>query len=155
MVLINVVASDAAPFQRLQNPLRFRGISDSLAQYHVEASECCTIHYDNPLSPKLGVWINPAVRVAYSSAAYNAVVASPGKRHNSQWPTAFELRWGYWSSKWIWWLRDPASPAKTWHLIRQWHQDHAHTVEPALPCVSDLAMVLTSKGWALRGVQFE
>lgn len=49
-------------------------IPDSLAQYHhLEASECCTIHYDNPLTSSLGVWINPAVRVAYSAMAYNAV----------------------------------------------------------------------------------
>ena len=42
-VLRIIVAFDAAPFQSDEDPLRFRGIPDSLAQYHVEASEVCTV----------------------------------------------------------------------------------------------------------------
>lgn len=38
-----LVAFDAAPFYS-NEPLRFRGIADSLAAYHIEASECCLIH---------------------------------------------------------------------------------------------------------------
>lgn len=38
-----IVAFDAAPFYS-NEPLRFRGIADSLAAYHIEASECCLIH---------------------------------------------------------------------------------------------------------------
>lgn len=156
--LTSIVAFDAAPFQRPDKPLRFRGISDTLAQCHVEASECCTVHYDNPLTSSLGVWINPAVRVAYSAAAYNAISAAQTGNHNSMWPTSSELRWGYWSSKWIWWLRDPGSSLSVWktrYRIRQWQQGHPREHEPALCCASDLAMVLTSNGWAMRGARFE
>lgn len=38
---------DVAPFY---SGLECRGIDDSLAQKHVEASECCLIHVDNELS---------------------------------------------------------------------------------------------------------
>lgn len=38
-----LVAFDAAPFYS-NEPLRFRGIADSLAAYHIKASECCLIH---------------------------------------------------------------------------------------------------------------
>jgi hypothetical protein len=55
-----MVVFDAAPFYggpgddgHIKAPLRFRGISDSLAKYHLEASECCLIHFDNPLTRKL------------------------------------------------------------------------------------------------------
>ncbi|KAL8996568.1 MAG: hypothetical protein Q9169_003963 [Polycauliona sp. 2 TL-2023] len=58
-----IIAFDASPFQRQSNPLRFRGIPDSLAQYHLEGSECCLIHYDNPLSAENGVYINPEVHL--------------------------------------------------------------------------------------------
>ncbi|KAL9589917.1 MAG: hypothetical protein Q9203_001272 [Teloschistes exilis] len=150
-----IVAFDAGPFRQHDHPLRFRGIPDSLAQYHVEASECCTIHYDNPLSFTLGVWINPAVRVGYSLAAYNAVAAVPLTGDKMAWPTPAELRWGYWSSKWLWWLRDPGPPAKIWYRIRRWQKHHPNVIEPGLDCVSDLAMVLTSNGWAMRGARFE
>ena len=145
--LTTPVAFDAAPFQFPSNPLRFRSIPDSLAQYHVEGSECCTIHYDNPRSSAQGVWINPAVRVGYSSAAYNAV--------SKNWPTKSELRWGYWSSKWIWWMRDPGSSLKTWYRIRLWRRKNPQIMEPGLACASDLAMVLTANGWAMRGARFE
>ncbi|BAE60536.1 unnamed protein product [Aspergillus oryzae RIB40] len=53
-----VVAMDAAPFYQ-HPPLKFRGISDSLAKSHLEGSECCLIHADNPLSREKGVWLNP------------------------------------------------------------------------------------------------
>ncbi|KAL8987443.1 MAG: hypothetical protein Q9177_003348 [Variospora cf. flavescens] len=152
------IAFDAAPFQDPTRPLRFRGIPDSLAQLHVEASECCTIHFDNPLSTSRGVWINPAVRVGYSPAAYNAVSAVQGGDDKSIWPTKSELRWGYWSSKWVWWLRDPGRRLSVWktrYRIHRWQRDHAQEKEPALSCGSDLAMVLTPNGWAMRGARFE
>ncbi|KAL8810987.1 MAG: hypothetical protein Q9200_002149 [Gallowayella weberi] len=152
------VAFDAKPFQDPDKPLRFRGIPDSLAQYHLEASECCTIHYDNPLTPSLGVWINPAVRVAYSATAYNAIAAVQSDANPSHWPTASELRWGYWSSKWLWWLQRPGislSIMKTRYRIGKWQKSHPQEVEPSLSCASDLAMVLTDNGWAMRGADFE
>lgn len=146
-LLTALVAFDAAPFQSNDYPLRFRSIPDSLAQYHVEASECCLIHYDNPSSSSRGVWINPAVRVGYSRAAYDAV--------QEQWPTKSELRLGAWKSRWTWWLRDPGSPIKTWYRVRHWRNRNPRIKEPGLACASDLAMVLTSNGWAMRGGRFE
>ena len=64
---------DASPFYSPSDPLRFRGIPDSLASTHLEASECCLIHADNGLSTKKGVWLNPRVRVGYSVEAYESV----------------------------------------------------------------------------------
>jgi hypothetical protein len=55
--------------------LRFRGIADSLATSHLEASECCLIHADNPLSASKGVFLNPNVKVGYNGSAYDAVNA--------------------------------------------------------------------------------
>jgi hypothetical protein len=54
-------------------PLRFRGIPDSLASSHVEASECCLIHADNPLSATKGVFLNPNVKVGYNGSSYDAL----------------------------------------------------------------------------------
>ncbi|CAI7581946.1 unnamed protein product [Penicillium viridicatum] len=67
-----IVAMSASPFIA-SSPLRFRGIPDSLARYHLEGSECCLIHTDNPLSVEKGVYLNPLVRVGYSGAAYTAI----------------------------------------------------------------------------------
>ncbi|KAL8704718.1 MAG: hypothetical protein Q9201_002142 [Fulgogasparrea decipioides] len=152
-----LVAFDAAPFQRQHDALKFRGLPDSLAQYHVEASECCLIHYDNPLSSTKGVYVNPAVRVAYSAKAYNAVSSSrdKGEGVNAVWPTSSELRWGYWKSRWLWWSRYSPSAFKVWFRIKRWRSSHRDIVEPGLSCASDLAMVLTSNGWAMRGGRFE
>lgn len=68
----------AAPFLPPTN-LRFRSIGDDLAWYHVEASERCLIHYDNPDTPKKGVWLNPKVRVAYSKKMWERVKEMPLK----------------------------------------------------------------------------
>ncbi|OAA60973.1 polysaccharide export protein [Niveomyces insectorum RCEF 264] len=64
-------------------PLVFRGVDDSLAALHLEASECCLIHADNPLaaapsSAGGGVWLNPNVRVAYSVPVYQQVRGGGG-----------------------------------------------------------------------------
>ncbi|CAO1596819.1 hypothetical protein XANCAGTX0491_000649 [Xanthoria calcicola] len=151
-----IVAFDASPFQRPSDPLRFRAIPDSLAQYHVEASECCLIHYDNSLSAANGVYINPAVRVAYSAPAYAAIAStSNDDAEKAGWPTRSELLWGYWKSRWLWWARWPASAIKVWWRIRRWRSRYSDIDEPGLSCASDLAMVLKSNGWAMRGGRFE
>jgi hypothetical protein len=67
-----LVAMPAKPFLA-SPPLRFRGIPDSLATLHLEGSECCLIHVDNPLSVEKGVYLNPLVRVGYNGPAYAAV----------------------------------------------------------------------------------
>ncbi|KAI1356883.1 polysaccharide export protein [Xylaria sp. FL0043] len=64
-----IVVFDAEPFYA-NPPLKFRGIDDTLADFHLEGSECCLIHADNYLSSEKGVWLNPNVRVGYSVDAY-------------------------------------------------------------------------------------
>ncbi|KAI8244293.1 hypothetical protein K4K53_003159 [Colletotrichum sp. SAR 10_77] len=69
-----IVAMPAAPFlapEASGRRLRFRAVADSLAEEkHLEGSECCLIHVDNPLTEHLGVWLNPRVRVGYDGDAY-------------------------------------------------------------------------------------
>ena len=62
-----MVAFDAKPFQGSE-PLRFRASKD----LYWDASECCLIHadilsksMDEPTEEKLGIYVNPFVRVAY------------------------------------------------------------------------------------------
>ena len=94
-----LVVMDAAPFY--DNKLMFRGIPDSLAGEHVEASECCLIHADNPLSGTKGVWLNPQIRVGYSAEAYGSV--NPG----NAWLSRFDILYGVWKSRVSRWLTTP------------------------------------------------
>ena len=71
-----MVFMDVRPFYNrigVDHPLQFRTIAGSLAQEHLEASECCLDHQDNPLSLRSGIWLNPSVRVGYNELAYDAV----------------------------------------------------------------------------------
>ena len=78
-----MIAMDAAPFYADQNaargdmhqPVRYRGTPDTLGAKSVEGSECCLVHADLLGSGQAdqGIWVNPAVRVGYSRAAYDAV----------------------------------------------------------------------------------
>ncbi|KAI0160377.1 glycosyltransferase family 69 protein [Xylariaceae sp. FL1272] len=67
-----IVVFDSDPFYA-DPPLKFRGIDDSLADLHVEGSECCLVHADNYLSVNKGVWLNPNVRVGYTVDAYSKI----------------------------------------------------------------------------------
>ncbi|KAL1879131.1 hypothetical protein VTK73DRAFT_7250 [Phialemonium thermophilum] len=89
-----MVVFDAEPFYS-EPPLRFRGVDDSLADLHLEASECCLIHADNVLTsePDKGVWLNPNVRVAYSVPTYRQV-----KR--DRFPGAVAAVFGAWANRW-------------------------------------------------------
>jgi hypothetical protein len=86
---IRAVAMPIKPFLA-SPPLRFRGIPDSLAASHVEASECCLIHADNPLSATKGVLLNPNVKVGYNGSSHDAVhspdaILSPFQIFRSLW----------------------------------------------------------------------
>jgi hypothetical protein len=70
-----IVAMNAQPFYG-SKPLQFRGIDDALAAMHLEDSECCLIHSDNPESATKGVWLSPNVRVAYTEEAYRQISGS-------------------------------------------------------------------------------
>ncbi|KAI1504295.1 cryptococcal mannosyltransferase 1-domain-containing protein [Biscogniauxia marginata] len=86
-----IVAFDAAPFYA-NPPLEFRGIDDSLADLHLEGSECCLINADNYLTPEKGVWLNPNVRVAYSVDAYQKI-------RTNRFPTPFWAVVGAWINR--------------------------------------------------------
>lgn len=93
-----MVAFDAAPFYA-EPPLAFRGIPDSLADLHLEGSECCLVHADNDLSytQEGGVWLNPNVRVGYSVEAYDGV------HERTKWPGRWVAVKGTWSNRWHRW----------------------------------------------------
>lgn len=95
-------------------PLLFRGVEDSLAEFHLEGSECCLIHADNPQSrfadvpssyshhgggvdadagKNIGVWLNPNVRVAYSLPVYEQV-------RGAVFPGGFAAVHGAWANRW-------------------------------------------------------
>ncbi|KAF2746648.1 glycosyltransferase family 69 protein [Sporormia fimetaria CBS 119925] len=140
-----LVAMDAAPFQRV-GPLEFRGTPDSLAQLHLEASECCLIHVDNPLTTTKGVWINPNVRVGYSAEAYAAV------NPTTKWPSMREAVLGLWKARlgavaaawrnyWEQWtVRSRIDHWKDWSIS-------IVTEERGVNCIVNEMQVLAANGW--------
>ncbi|KAL8685593.1 MAG: hypothetical protein Q9218_007667 [Villophora microphyllina] len=139
-----IVAFDAAPFYHTP-ALSFRGIPDSLAQYHVEASECCLIHADNPMTTDKGVWLNPNVRVGYNAVAYDKVNPS-----GTPWPTVMQSLLGLWKNRfWRW-----ATPSfqKKWKLqgrLNKWTRKGLGEVsEGEALCLINEMQVLVANGWA-------
>lgn len=141
-----LVFMPASPFYESPNPLRFRGIPDTLATHHLEGSECCLIHTDNPLTPQKGVWLNPNVRVGYNEAAYKAVQRLP----NRAWLSLSEISFGLWKNRIVRWTTSPIF--KEWVVkkrVRTWENDaSAHRRESALHCLINEMQVLISNGWA-------
>ncbi|KAG0135435.1 cryptococcal mannosyltransferase 1-domain-containing protein [Tuber indicum] len=129
-----MVAFDAAPFLPPSN-LRFRGVSDSLAKWHVEGSECCLVHYDNPVSDK-GVWLNPNVRVAYKAKGWELV------RRGVGWPGRWERVRGGVVGVVTAVLRLPWGNGKVAGRIREWGGS-----EPGVDCLIDEMQVLVDNGW--------
>lgn len=134
---------DASPFYDSDSPLRFRGISDSLAKTHVEGSECCLIHADNPLTASKGVWLNPDVRVGYSGPAYEAV------HRDRIWLTMSEFFFGLWKNR-LW-----RYTTTTWFKRRivlnrfhVWKQETPDHQESGIYCLINEMQVLISNGWA-------
>ena len=133
----------AAPFYS-NPPLEFRGIDDSLAEKHVEGSECCLIHVDNELSSSKGVWINPNVRVAYNDGADEAVNRAGG------WPTGFGRVKGVWANRW------DSATGWYWHwrerwvvngAVRAWELEGEGRKEEGTLCLADSMQVLVENGW--------
>ena len=121
-----IVAMDAAPFYGRESPLSFRGIADSLAEYHLEGSECCLIHADNPLSASKGVWLNPNVRVGYTVPAYERVHASGA----SPWISSFSIAFGSWSNCVLRWTTTPWFKERTVRdRVQDWGRKSSGNVE--------------------------
>ena len=139
------VVMDAAPFYEEGGALRFRGVEDSLAMKHLEGSECCLVHADNPLSVTKGVWLNPQVRVGYSGEAYDVV-------HNTapHWPGGWEAWRGIWGNRgarmiWgVWWKEK-----RVRRRVESWKSEKpGDRKEKGLGCLINEMQVLRDNGWA-------
>ncbi|PSN71007.1 hypothetical protein BS50DRAFT_546043 [Corynespora cassiicola Philippines] len=132
-----MVFMSSEPF--LKSGLRFRGIPDSLAAQHLEASESCLIHADNPESSQKGVFVNPTVRVGYNWGAYEAMKAdlSLWQIFSSLWKDRVR-RWMTWSSS-----KDPEVATK----LRKWTREGVENKESGSFCLIDDMQVLADDGW--------
>ncbi len=145
-----IVVFQAEPFYT-NPPLRFRGIPDSLAAYHLEGSECCLIHVDNEWSAKKGVWLNPNVRVGYNTEAYKAVNPDTGF-----WPSRMERAQGIWGNRFARWSGFPRRYLERYmkeKRIRLWYDEAQHHGQDKLHqdehcCLINEMQVLIENGWA-------
>jgi len=142
---------DATPFyaSTAQQPLRFRGTPDSLAELHLEGSECCLIHTDNPLSASKGVWLNPSVRVGYNAEAYRAV--HPAGRRANAWIGAASVVHGSWENRILRWLTTTwFEEAAVRRRIEKWRALDAgeRREESGAVCLVNEMQVLVANGWA-------
>jgi hypothetical protein len=141
---------DANPFYRsTTNPLRFRGTPDSLASHHLEGSECCLIHADNPLSESKGVWLNPNVRVGYNSRAYGVV--NPGGERADAWVGTVSILHGSWENRILRWFTTTwFEGATVERRIEKWRAEGADSVreEAGAACLVNEMQVLVANGWA-------
>jgi hypothetical protein len=131
----------AAPFTA-STPLQFRGIADSLAKSHLEGSECCLIHADNPLSKQKGVYLNPLVRVGYSGPAYVAV------NPVVNWLTPRRILQGLWENRlrrWtsLAWIKERIVRSR----ISRWVALSGKNREPGSYCVINEMQILHPYGW--------
>ena len=146
-----MVLFDAAPFYA-DPPLRFRAIPDSLADLHLEASECCLIHADNALSaqPDRGVWLNPNVRVGYSASSYRAVQARQGKKF----PGPFATVAGAWANRWLRWRGSLSQHFENATVLKRLEKWRAETPdggpsrqEPGVSCLINEKQIMWMNGW--------
>lgn len=133
----------AKPFVA-ETPLTFRALPDSLAALHLEASECCLIHADNPLSQQLGVYLNPRVRVGYNPRAYEAVNPRSGP-----WVSPWQIFKGLWGSRILKWVY--RTETRDWIVNRRlekWLAESPGRSEPGDFCIINEMQVLVENGWA-------
>ncbi|KAL8763450.1 MAG: hypothetical protein Q9184_000758 [Pyrenodesmia sp. 2 TL-2023] len=138
-----IIAFDAAPFYHTP-PLRFRGIPDSLARYHLEGSECCLVHADNPLTSSRGVWLNPNVRVGYNPEAYDLV------HQSAPWPAITDSVLGIWRNRfWRWITPTFHRKLKITGRVRNWTKKGLGEIsESEKLCLINEMQVLVANGWA-------
>lgn len=137
-----IVAFDAEPWTGIDK-VEFRGIHDSLAAYHLEGSECCLVHADNPLTTSRGVWLNPNVRVGYNAKAYEAV-------HKSEpWPNTTAVVWGSWRNRIARLFTTTRLKQEfTNKKLEQWASRDKSRFEPGKVCLINEMQVLAENGWA-------
>lgn len=140
-----IAVMDAAPFYNTTQPLSFRGVPDSLAELHLEGSECCLVHAENPLSRSEGVWLNTNVRVGYSGSAYNAVNSAAG----DSWVSVRAILWGSWENRLLRWFttsffkeRIVSRRVSWWEAKNQGHSEIGRF------CLINEMQILVWNGWA-------
>ncbi|OHW95670.1 polysaccharide export protein [Colletotrichum incanum] len=146
-----IVAMPAAPFLVSQEKgwkrLEFRAVPDSLAEEkHLEASECCLIHVDNPLSKSLGVFVNPRVRVGYSPEAYEG---THPKNRGESWLSVWRIVIGTWEAR----IRRlvTSDRVKEWVVrkrVSEWEAEGEGREEKGVECLINEGQVLVFNGWA-------
>ncbi|KAF2421468.1 polysaccharide export protein [Tothia fuscella] len=137
-----IVSMPAAVFGPPTN-LHFRGVSDSLAKYHVEGSECCLIHADNPLSASLGVYINPRVRVGYNGPAYDST------HPKGSWVSLWQILIGLWQNRFRRWFTTPSlKELFKKRAVRRWSLEERGNHENGGFCLINEMQVLVENGWA-------
>ncbi|CAK3863263.1 Hypothetical predicted protein [Lecanosticta acicola] len=140
-----IVAMDASPFYRKERRLEFRGVADPLAVQHIEGSECCLIHGDNPVSRTKGVWLNPNVRVGYGEEAYKAM----NRKYTSSWLSSFQIIYGTWENRILRWTTAPWLKERSVHQkLKEWEERSPENSEPGPFCLVNEMQVLTWNGWA-------
>ncbi|KAH0218860.1 hypothetical protein KCU86_g2496, partial [Aureobasidium melanogenum] len=139
-----IVAMNSKPFYQVPH-LTFRGVPDSLAKLHVEGSECCLIHTDNPLSREQGVWVNPNVRVGYNERAYKAV----NPENSKAWMSMFSIARGLWTNRFLRWSTSPWFKERVMRRrVEQWKEKHPDSHETGTSCLINEMQILTWYGWA-------
>lgn len=140
-----IVVMPADPFVS-STQLRFRAIPDSLAAYHLEGSECCLIHADNPLSKTLGVYLNPRVRVGYSLPAYEKT--HPG----GSWVSTWDIFWGIWFNRiggaFRGVIENSIIKRTVKNTVRRWERENMGNHEVGEFCIINEMQVLEHNGWA-------
>ncbi|OAA48748.1 glycosyltransferase family 69 protein [Metarhizium rileyi] len=136
-----IVVMPAEPFVS-STKLRFRGVPDSLAKHHLEGSECCLIHADNPLSRTLGVFLNPRVRVGYNPAAYDATHPA------GSWVSTWEIFTGIWKNRLKRWTSVTFEGMVVRSRVRHWENEASGNREPGVFCLINEMQVLAHNGWA-------
>lgn len=139
---MRIVAMPAEPFVS-SSKLRFRAVPDSLAEYHLEGSECCLIHADNPLSRTRGVFLNPQVRVGYSVEAYKAVHPETGA-----WVSSLEIFFGLWVNRVLRWVTFSYEAMVVRRRLARWEREGADRKEVGDFCLIDEMQVLAFNGWS-------
>lgn len=138
---------NAEPFYSRTDPLRFRGTPDSLAALHLEGSECCLIHTDNPLSASKGVWLNPNVRVGYNAGAYDAV--NPKGTKAKAWVGTASVLHGSWENRFLRWLTmEWFEESTVRRRVGKWQALGEERLETGVACLINEMQVLVANGWA-------
>lgn len=150
-----MVLFDSTPFYA-DPPLRFRGIDDSLADFHLEASECCLIHADNVLSRDRGkgVWLNPNVRVAYGVPAYDLVRSKKEAEGATRFPGPIATVVGAWANRLGRFkarIQFPIEDSTVRSRLEAWRSEtpvgELPRTEVGAPCLINEMQIMWMNGW--------